>query len=161
MRRLLIGCAAVTLLLVVPVPGEAQATLGPTLGLHDDGDLAIGATLGLPMESISEGIRFMGEFLLFFPDVGSYFEISGNLAKDFPLADSSVLPFVMAGLNISRFSVDAGVLGNVSSTDLGLNIGGGIAFDAGSLRPTVGGRFTIADGSGFVFFATLPFVLGS
>ena len=161
MRRFWIGLGAIALLSLTPAPSQAQLTLGPTLGMHDNGDFAIGATVGSPMDAVGEGVRILGEFLLFFPEVGSYFEISGNLAYDFPVADPTVLPFVIAGLNIGRFSIDAGSFGGGSSTDLGLNIGGGIAFDAGNVRPTVGGRFTVRDGGGFVFFATLPFAVGN
>lgn len=161
MRKFVVGIAAVAALSLNPVASQAQVTLGPTLAMHDDGDLAIGATLGAPMASLGEGIGLMADFLIFFPEVGSYFEVNGNLTYDFPLENSTVVPFVLAGLNIGRSSVDTGIAGTFSSTDAGLNIGGGVAFDAGTFRPSVAGRFRLGDGSGFVVFATLPFVLGS
>jgi len=42
-----------------------------------------------------------------------------------------------------------------------LNLGGGIAFDAGSFRPSAGARFTIGDFDQIIFFLTLPFQVGS
>jgi hypothetical protein len=160
MRRTLGGIVTIATLFLAPSLVHAQTTLGPTLAMHDDGDLGIGATLGAPMASLGEGIGLMADFLIFFPEVGSYFEVNANLTYDFPLENSTVVPFVLAGLNIGRWSVDTG-LGSGSDTDLGLNVGGGIAFDAGTFRPSVAGRFRLGDGSGFVVFATLPFVLGS
>ena len=155
MRKLFVGIAALAVFSLSPAVSQAQTTLGPTLAMHDDGDLAIGATLGAPLASLGEGIGLMADFLIFFPEVGSYFEINGNLTYDFPLENSTAVPFVLGGLNIGHFSIDGGG----SSTDLALNVGGGIAFDAGSFRPSVAGRFSLGDGSGFVVFATLPFVL--
>jgi len=161
MRRTLGGIVTIAMLALVPSMLQAQTTLGPTLAMHDDGDLGIGATLGAPMASLGEGIGLMADFLIFFPDAGSYFEVNANLTYDFPLENSTVVPFVLAGLNIGRASVDVPGVGSTSNTDLGLNVGGGIAFDAGTFRPSVAGRFRLGDGSGFVVFATLPFVLGN
>ena len=163
MRRTLGGLVTIATLALAPSMVQAQTTLGPTLAMHDDGDLAIGATLGAPMASLGEGIGLMADFLIFFPDAGSYFEVNANLTYDFPLENSTVVPFVLAGVNIGHASVDTGVtgVGTVSDTDAGLNVGGGIAFDAGNFRPSVAGRFRLGGGTGFVVFATLPFVLGN
>ena len=49
---------------------------------------------------------------------------------------------------------------SAATSDLGVNLGGGIAFDAGSFRPLVGARFEVNGGDGFVVFATLPFEVG-
>lgn len=148
---------------IVAVPGlaRAQVTLGPTLAYHDDADFGIGAALGMPLDGVEPGLGFLGDFVIFFPDAPGldFFEINGSLTYDFPIEDADVLPFVLAGLNIARASVDvAGV--SASNTDLGLNLGGGIVFDAGPFRPMVGLRLEIEGGDGFVFFGTLPFALG-
>ena len=46
-------------------------------------------------------------------------------------------------------------------TDLGLNLGGGVEFDAGTFRPVVGVRLELSVGESFVVFAALPFQLGN
>jgi hypothetical protein len=157
MRKLVTVLGAAALLSFVPVAAQAQVLIGPTLAFHDDFDFGIGATVGFDLPSIAEGAGFMGDFIYFFPDGFDYFEFNLNGTYDFPIEDSTVMPFVLAGLNIGRVSVDIGGLGSASNTDVALNLGGGVAFDAGSFRPKVGGRFAFGDGTGFVVFATLPF----
>lgn len=144
-----------------PAAVEAQATLGPTVAYHDDFDFGVGAAVGVPIEAINENVGFLGDFVFFFPEPDGldYWEINANLTMDFPIEDATVVPFALAGLNIARLSVDAGVIEG-SDTEMGLNIGGGIKFDVGSLRPSVGLRLELEGGDGFVIFGTVPFVLG-
>ncbi|MDH3271433.1 MAG: hypothetical protein OEN56_08890 [Gemmatimonadota bacterium] len=162
MRKLASGLA-VAALVIAPAAVSAQVQIGPTLAFHDDFDFGIGATFGAQAPQLGEGIGFMADLIIFFPstDGVDYFEINGNVTYDFPLENSTVLPFALGGLNIARASVDAGTLGSVSNTEIGLNLGGGIVFDAGSFRPAVGGRFEVNGGEGFVLFATLPFQVGN
>ena len=136
---------------------EAQVQIGPTLAISDEVDFGLGATLSAQAPQLGEALGFIGEFIVFFPDDGDYFEINGNVTYSFPLAESTVLPFALGGLNIGRASA-----GDFSNTEIGINLGGGITFDAGSFRPSVGGRFAINDllNDHFVFFATLPFEVG-
>lgn len=157
--RTLLGAAA--LAAMTPLSAQAQALFGPTLAWHDDANLGIGATIGVELPEISEGVGFMGDFIYFFPDGYDYFELNANATYDFPLAESTVLPFALAGLNIGRVSVDVPTLGTATDTEVHLNLGGGIAFDAGTFRPKVGGRFILGDGTAFVLFATLPFRMGA
>jgi hypothetical protein len=77
-----------------------------------------------------------------------------------------VLPFALAGLNIFRVSVDGvtvpgvGTFGGGSSTDIGLNLGGGVVFPTESVRPVAGAKFEIQDGTSFVVFGGVGFPLG-
>lgn len=159
MRKLVSGLAAAAFLALVPMTAHAQVQLGPTLAIHDDFDVGIGATLSGQAPSLGQGVGFMGDFVFYFPDAGDYFEINGNVTYDFPLESSTVMPFVLGGLNIGRYSVD--VLGeDRSNTEVGINLGGGIAFDAGSFRPSVALKVDIGGYEGFVVFATLPFQMG-
>jgi hypothetical protein len=88
------------------------------------------------------------------------FEINGDVVYNFPVsADSPVLPWAMAGLNVLRLSSD--VPGASSNTEIGLNLGGGVNFiTSGSLSPFAGAKFEIQDGSGFVIFGGLGFAVG-
>lgn len=148
-------------LVLAPGAASSQATLGPLLAYHDDVDFGIGVALGLPVTSIEPGAGLLADFVWFFPEgTGTdYWEINGNATYDFPLQNSTVLPFVLAGLNIGHFSIDTGTISG-GDTELGLNLGGGIEFDAGSFRPSAGLRVTLGGYEGFVLFITLPFELG-
>jgi hypothetical protein len=162
----LVACAALLAVGAVPAGAQvgaeagAQVSVGPTLAWHDDADFGIGATVAADLDQVAEHLGLMGEFLIFFPDVVDYWEINGNLTYAFPTENTSVQPFALAGLNLARTSVEVVGLGDASSTDLHLNLGGGIVFDAGSFRPRAGGRFVIGDGSALVVFITLPFGVG-
>lgn len=136
-----------------------QATLGPTLAWENDLDIGIGATLRAPLPDLGDGIGIMADFLIFFPDVGDYFELNANITYDLPLEESTALPFLLAGLTIGRSSLE--VLGqSESDTAARLNLGAGLEFDAGTLRPTAGLRIELGDGDAFILFASLPFALG-
>lgn len=160
MARTLRALAVAAALVAVPGFAEAQATLGPTLAYHDDFDLGIGAALTLPLEAVDPAIGVLADFIIFFPEQDfDYFEVNGNMTYDFEIEDSNVVPFALAGLNIARVSIDvAGV--SDSNTDMGLNLGGGLKFNAGNFRPMVGLRLVFRDNSGFVIFGSLPFALG-
>lgn len=166
MRKHVLGLGILAVVAIAPAAAEAQATLGPTIAWHDDRDVGIGATFGVPVVALDPGIRFIGDFIFFFPgDDGladhDYWEINGNLTYDFPLEESTAVPFVLAGLNIAHRSLTFLDGRDRSDTDVGLNVGGGITFDAGTFRPSLGGRFELGGGEGFVFFVTLPFELAS
>lgn len=161
MRRFALVTAALAAFAVVPHQVEAQVTLGPELAYGDGSrDLGIGAAMALPMPNIGTGFGLLVDLLIFFPNGYDYLEANGNITYDFELENSSAVPFVLAGLSLSNTSVEVlGVSG--SSTDLALNLGGGIDFDLGSFRPKVGARFQIESGTGFILFATLPFAIGN
>lgn len=162
MKKLLSAFAAAAFLAVGASGVSAQVQVGPTLAFSsDDIEFGIGATVSAQAPSLGEGIGFLGEFLVYFPDGFDFFEINGNVTYAFPLENSTVLPFALGGLNVTRFSFDTGGLGDASSTDIGLNLGGGITFDMGSFRPSAGARFAIGDLDRIVVFMTLPFEVGS
>jgi len=159
MQRLATLLGAATVFAITPMTAQSQVLLGPTLAWHDDADLGIGATVGLELPALSQGVGFLGDLLIFFPDGFDYWELNGNLTYDFPLAESTVLPFALGGLNIGHSS--GGGPGSDGNTDVSLNLGGGIAFDAGRFRPKAGGRFVLGDGTSIVLFITLPFRVGA
>jgi hypothetical protein len=159
MRKFVTVVGAAALFSLVPLSAQGQVLLGPTLAFHDDADFGIGATVGFDADNITEGFGFMGDFIYYFPEFGDFLEFNANATYDIPLEGSTVLPFLLGGLNFARYSFEVlGISG--STTDVNLNLGGGIAFDAGSLRPKAGLRLIVGGGGGFVIFATLPFVVG-
>ena len=161
MKKLL--CAvALAGMLSLPASVSAQVQAGPLLAYHDDLEaLGIGAFVEIPVASV-EGLSIAPDFTFYFPDDPvDYFEINGNVVYDFTVApDSPVVPFALGGLNIARASVDTGA-GSVSDTEVGLNLGGGVNFRAGSLAPFAGAKFEFQDGTSFVLFGGLGFALGT
>ena len=139
MRKLIAAVALVGMLLV-PATAEAQTTIGPVAGFHDDFDFGIGGFLGIPVPSLDPNLSING-------DVVYAFEVD---------EDTPVLPFAMAGLNIARLNPDVGN----GDTEMGLNLGGGIGFRAASVQPFVGAKFEIGDNDGFVVFGGIGFPLG-
>jgi hypothetical protein len=160
MNKTLRALAVAAALVAVPSFAQAQATLGPQVAYHNDFDFGVGAALTLSADAIHEQVDFLFDFAWFFPDVEGvdYFELNGGLLYDFLVEGSTVTPFALAGLNVASISVDT-PLGGGDNTELGLNLGGGLKFNAGTLRPMVGVRLEIEGGDGFVIFGTIPFNL--
>lgn len=157
MRKLIAAVALVGMLLV-PATAEAQTTIGPVAGFHDDFDFGIGGFLGIPVPSLDPNLSINPSFVFFFPDgPWDYWEINGDVVYAFEVdEDTPVLPFAMAGLNIARLNPDVGN----GDTEMGLNLGGGIGFRAASVQPFVGAKFEIGDNDGFVVFGGIGFPLG-
>lgn len=159
--RTIAAVLGLSALLLAPGAAEAQVQVGPTVAYHDDFDFGLGATLNVDLPDLGERIGIMGDFIFFFPDADAidYFEFNANLTYDLVVPDLSVRPFALAGLNVARTSVDfeSPGLDSQSNTDLGINLGGGIAFDLGGFQPMVGLKVELEGGEGFVLFGTLPF----
>ncbi len=154
--RLALG--AVTVVALLPSTVQAQATLGPAIAYHDDFKLGIGVGLNVPFQEFGQGVAILSDFFYFFPDGSlSYLELNANLTYSFALERSPVVPFVLAGANISNTADD---FTDSSRTDMGLNLGGGLYFGLGSVRPIIGAKIEIGGGRGFVAFGHLPFVIG-
>jgi hypothetical protein len=158
MRKLL-GTVALVGVLAWPGVAQAQTIVGGTLAWNTDAeDVGIGAYVALPLPALDENIVIKPDFTLFFPDVGSRWELNGDLAYRFDLANNQqIVPFAMAGLNIVHVSVSDI---DFSDTDVGLNLGGGVIFPLESIRPAVGGKFEIHDNTSFVLFGSVGFPLG-
>jgi len=164
MKKLL---CAVALVGTLAVPGavQAQFTLGPVAAFHDDADFGIGAYAAIPVPSLDENLSINPSFVYFFPDGYDYWELNGDVVYRFEVSeDVPVLPFALAGINIARAAFDVNVPGfggaSGSNTEIGLNLGGGIAFRAESLQPFVGAKFEASGGEGFVLFGGVGFTVG-
>ena len=162
MKKLLCSVALIGML-AAPVAVQAQLQVGAFAAYHDDLEaFGIGAGISIPLTSIDPNVALIPDFTFFFPDDPfGYFEINGDVSYNFPVgADAPVAPFAFAGLNIGRSSVDLGTTSD-SSTDIGLNLGGGVNFAAGSVNPFAGAKFEIQDATGFVIFGGIAFPVGS
>ncbi len=157
---LLFGAGA--LFVVAPLPAQGQVYLGPTIAFHDDWDFGVGATIEFDLPELSPGLSFMGDFMYYFPDNFDYWEIDTNLTYDFALEGTSAVPFALGGLNIGHVSSDNPQAENDGNTEVGLNLGGGVKFGLGSLRPRIAARFTVFGfDEGFGLFFVLPFQLAN
>jgi hypothetical protein len=78
----------------------------------------------------------------------TFFQLSVDALLAFPLANlPTVEPYALAGLGIFHTSVDVGGFEG-SSTDVGLNLGGGAKFlPTGAIQPFAELRISIQSGS--------------
>jgi hypothetical protein len=160
MKKLLCTVALVGML-AAPSVVQAQTQAGPFLAYTDDAEaFGVGGFISIPLPQLNPNIALVPDFTWFFPDAGNLFEINGDLMYSFPVsADSPVVPFAFAGLNIARFSIDTGA-GDFSDTNLGINLGGGVNFVTGSLNPFAGAKIELEGGESFVIFGGLAFAIG-
>jgi len=156
MRKLLCIVALVGMM-SAPAAVQAQVEVGPVLAFHDDLDFGVGGFVAIPVPSLNPNLAIVPNFIYYFPEFFDAFEINGDVIYNFPVsADSPVVPWAMAGLNILRLSS-----GSLSNTEIGLNLGGGVNFvTSSSLSPFAGAKFEIQDGSGFVIFGGIGFAVG-
>ncbi len=169
-RKLSVVVAAVVLFAAAPQQAQSQVLLGPSASFSSEYDFGVGATLMFGLPSVTPGLGVMGDFLIYFPDVIDYWEFNANATYDIQIENAKVAPFVLAGLNIGHGSVDAIDFDDPdfsyefdgdSSTKLGLNLGGGIAFNVGKFRPRVTAKVILGgiESGAFAVIGTLPFVI--
>ncbi|MBT8403961.1 MAG: hypothetical protein KJP18_08895 [Gemmatimonadetes bacterium] len=151
MNKRVVLCAAVGLLSLVgrPAPAAAQVRFAPTLSWGNDADIAVGGRLLVNLGRLisDEGAR--GRLDLVVPvewyfDCSdcTYIEVTPGLIL--PLTIRDVGPYLGAGLNIARISLDAEGR-DASDVEVGLGLSGGILFPVGQFsgfaeaRATLGG----------------------
>lgn len=157
-------------LLVGPSAGEldAQAAFGPEAHFGSEGDFGIGGRALINIPDVD--LEAVGNVVIFFPSGFDWFEVNANVFYHFHLDEEpSLIPYVGGGLNIARLSFDApddpffnG--GSFSTTEVGLNIGGGVRFPGGgNITPFLEARAVISDADqlvvgGGVLFGPTRFV---
>ncbi|NNF29327.1 MAG: outer membrane beta-barrel protein [Gemmatimonadetes bacterium] len=174
MNRLV--CAAAAALIAGAQPAAAQNYLGAELAYANDLDLGVGLRVDLPLEAVHERFRVTGSFIYFFPGESSdeipgvdadleYWEINANGRFRIANDDVSLTPYVGAGINIGRLtgSVDISGVGGASesSTELGLNVLGGLEFGRGPSRPFVEVRYEVGGGEQLVVSGGINIPIGS
>lgn len=154
------GALAALGLLGLVVPGSSLAQddgggihFGPQIDFADDTDIGVGARVSGDLGGYP-GWEIMGSFDLYFPDGDAdFWEINGNALYNIDVRSTTVFPYAGGGVNIARLSA-----GNASSTDLGLNLLGGVKFatDArfipyAELRATLEGSEQVVVTAGVLF----------
>jgi len=164
MKKLLCTVALVGMLAAPSVVQGQITEAGPFLAYSDDAEaFGIGGYIMIPIPALNPNIALAPDFTWFFPDGDvTLFEINGDLVYMFPVSESSpVIPWALGGLNIARFSVDVPGFGNVSDTQVGINLGGGVNFRVtGSISPFAGAKIELEGGESFVLFGGIGFAIG-
>ena len=167
-RKLSVVIAAVVLFAAAPQQAQSQVLLGPSVSFSSEYDFGVGATIMFGLPSVTPGLGVMGDFLIYFPDNFDYWEFNANATYDIQVKNSKVAPFVLAGLNVGHASIDYEGGSELpdfdfsdSTTDIGLNLGGGIAFNVGKFRPRVTAKVILGgvESGAFAVIGTLPFVI--
>lgn len=147
-RRTVSLLAALSLLALAGGAAEAQIRFGGQLNVADDTDFGLGPRVGVNLQELGPRFQILGTWDIYFPDAEGldYWELNGNVVYRFELPETdAVVPYGGAGVNIARFDFDGGP-GDNDSTELGLNVLGGVEFPLVSLTPFVEVRAT-AEGS--------------
>lgn len=152
--------AGAVMALALPTRGEAQTLLGPQLSWGSDSDLGIGGRVMFGLPQVTAGLEGIVSADYFFVDCGegvdcSWFEINANGAYN--LAAESLHPYVGAGLNVTRVSVDLDGFGDGSDTEVGINLLGGLKFPGTSITPFAEARLTVGGGEQFVLTGGILF----
>ena len=105
--------------------------VGPKLGLYlSSGKLAVGGIAEFP---ITRDLDFEpGIETVLGIQYTTLFILDANLRYSFTIPGEVIRPYVMGGLGIANTSINAGGT-SASSTDLQLNLGGGVVFNSRSL----------------------------
>jgi len=117
-----------TFLFVAMMAGTSFAQgFGGGISLSDD--VGIQARYEFDLSAV-ENLEIAPNFTYFFVDGGTFFSINGDGHYDFALGESGdLVVYPLAGLNWSRASA-----GGFSSSDIGLNIGGGVNYNLSGIR---------------------------
>ncbi len=120
---------------------EALGFLG---GVTDNGGFTFGGGLQVGLNERLLGVAEVG-YLTVEGDNTSAVSVDLNVHYLFPSANSKMTPYVLGGLGILKSSVSIGSI-DVSDTDAGLNLGGGLRIegdDNWGVRPEV--KFLLRD----------------
>jgi hypothetical protein len=150
MRRILLSAC---LLAMAVYPGDAQAQLG--LGVQgswaQDADFGIGAIAAVQLPVDQFPMAFAATFDWFFPkaeDIDDYWEINANLLATPAL--EVITGYFGVGLNLAHMSGPDPFGGRISETNVGINILGGVMYDAAILMPFAEARYEIKGGEQLV-----------
>ena len=162
--------AAVAFSLATVAPSAANAQLG--FGVQgsfasDDVGMGVGGflTFGLGSLTTNTGISAKVGFDYFFPDHDlKYWEINGDALYSIGNMQGSIRPYVGAGVTYGNASAggaagDACSAANVdcSSSDIGLNLLGGINIGSSKLAPFVQAKFEAGGGELFIISGGIKF----
>jgi hypothetical protein len=139
-RTTLSALFALALLAAVPqAQAQTDLSIGPRVGYETDSEnFFIGGDARIGVETFP--VRINPTFDYFFVDGNiTLFQITGNALYEFGIDNTTFTPYAGAGLSYLRSSI-----GNVSNSDVGLNLLGGAEFtNVGGFVPFVQGEFVV------------------
>lgn len=160
----LIGITA--LALAAPRPAHAQLQFGPEVSWASQSiGIGVGARVEASLANMIpsvKGLGVIGSFDYFFPGSSygvspSYWEINANGTYHFEIPNVKIAPYAGAGLVVAHSAVTVGNF-SASSTNVGLNILGGVNFPAmGKITPFAELRLELRSGTAFVVSAGVLF----
>lgn len=122
--------------------------MGPraTIDVGDIEEFTIGGDVRYDLSQVDAPIQLSGALDFYFAEEDvTIFTVDLNGHYVFP-TEGTISPYAGAGLGITSVSVDvdtpSGSFG-ADDSDVGLNLVGGIEFQAGSVRPFAQGQFTV------------------
>jgi hypothetical protein len=153
-RHLALLAAPLTALFLLTGPAaqqlDAQVALGPQGNWGSEADFGVGGRVLVNIPNVN--LEFVGSADMFFPEGDvDWLDLNANLFYHIHLVDTPVIPYLGGGLNVARLS------NGVSTTEAGLNLGGGLRFPGASLTPFVEARAVISDADQFVLTAGILF----
>ncbi len=165
MKIRVIAAAALTLAIALPVQAHAQWALNTHGGYDVDATEFI---IGAGVEFSIPGAAISGVPLTFAPGFDYYPGLDGasffvmDFDAHYPFQAKGISPYIGAGMYVSRISVDIPAFGNVSDTNVGLNLKGGASFGTSSkVRPFTEARLRMGNGSTLILKGGLSIQLGS
>lgn len=124
---------------------SAQFQIGPRVGYDletDDAVLGVEARFGLNIPTFPLIVAPAFDYYFLGNDNASFYALDLNLLYPFGIANQVFTPYAGAGLGIGFSNVDTPA-GDVSDTDIGVNIVGGAVFGFGSIRPFAQARLKL------------------
>lgn len=165
LRGLVVGATmALGFAVLAPNKAEAQGVqFGVAASYADSWDFGVGAFGKFHLADVSN--RAIGGrigFDYFFPGNNrKAWSLNGDALLNIATNDASLKPYVGAGVGYRHFSYDSGFCGvtgvDCSSSDVGLNLIGGLNFGKSKMMPFVEAKLEVGNGSQFVAKAGIHF----
>ena len=166
--RTLPHALCVAALVFAPASAAAQFGIAPQVSWGDDTDIGIGARLALRLPT-DLPLEATASFDFFFPEedvIDTYWEANANVNYQVQGVQSPFVPYVGGGLNVARIElrpVDLpgdGTSPGASSTEIGLNLLGGVRYVGTAATPYAEVRFEVGGGEQVVLTGGLIFNVG-
>lgn len=133
LRLCLVSCLITLFAFAVPASADTPVAFGAQLNIANDFDFGVGGRATFGTESIVERTRAVASFDFYFPDGPvDFWELNFNGHYLFDLPDFPAQLYAGTGLHLGHASVDVNTgFGTVSgsSSDVGLNLLGGVEFN--------------------------------